>query len=135
MDLPRKMKEVFDEQTVEFQKLFRSAYKSVEELGLKFHPQDSPNVIAVHPHNNVNCVALWIKGKKGDRRIEGEVRVDGFKVDDLSTDMCDEISLHKYDRGKKPLWWITTIESEEDIERLCHIARTVTAKIPDWGNR
>ncbi len=133
MKLPPKMMEMLDNEGTAFQKLFASAYKRVETLGLSFHPQGSPNVIAEHPDNQINCVALWIKGRKGERRIEAEVRVDGFKVDDLSTGMRDEFVIHKYDRDKKPLWLLITVEHEEDIETLCLIAKRVIAKSPSWG--
>lgn len=135
MRLPPKMKEMLDGEDTAFQELFASAYKRVEALGLTFHPQGSPNVIAEHPENQINCVALWIKGRKGERRIEAEVRVDGYQVDDLSTGMRDEIVIHKYDRDKKPLWWLVTVEQEEDIGRLCLIADRVITKSPNWGTQ
>lgn len=135
MNLPPKMKEMLDDESPEFRELFSTVYRYVEKLGLSFHPQGSPNVIAEHPRNRVNCVALWIKGRKGERRIEGEVRVDGFRVDDLSMGMRDEIIIHKYDRDKKPLWWLSTIEVQEDIEKLCLMIKRVISKVPDWGVR
>lgn len=135
MDLPDKMRDMLDEEGPVFQALFESTYKRIEQLGLKFHPQDSPNVIARHPNNGINCVTLWIKGNRGRRRIESEVRVDGFEIDFLSAGMRDEITIRKYDRGKKPLWWLLIISNSNDINRLCLIAKRIISVNPDWGIR
>ena len=133
MDLPPKMKEMLDDESPDFQKMFQSVYENVEALGLTLHPQGSPNVITKHPKNGTNFVALWIKGRKGSRWIMGEVRVDGCKVDILSSGMSDEITIHKYDRDKKPLWCSLHINEHEDINKLCLIARRVISIIPNWG--
>jgi len=135
MNLPQKMIDMLEEEGPELRRLLEAAYQAVEKLGLTLHPQDSPNVIAEHPQNGVNFVALWIKGRKGSRRVEGEVRVDGYIVDDLSTGMRDDIEIHKFDRDKKPLWWLLSIDSREDIDKLCLIAKRVIARTPNWGTR
>jgi hypothetical protein len=135
MNLPTRMREMLDEESPEFRALFKTAYEQVEGLGLRLHPQGTPNVIAEHPKNGINCVALWIKGRKGDRRIEGEVRVDGYPVDILSIRMRDELTIHKYDRDKSPLWFLLHIGNSEDLYRFRLITKRVIAVKPDWGRR
>ncbi len=135
MNLPRKMKEMLEEEKPEFRQLFQTAYEQIEKLGLIFHPQESPNVMAEHPLSHINCIALWIRGRKGGRRIEGEVRVDGYPVDILATVMRDEFVLRKFDRGKKPLWWLILIKGPEDVKRLCLITKRVISRPPNWGAR
>ena len=90
------------------------------------------NVIATHPYNGINFVALWIKGKNLMRRIVAEVRIDGYPIDVLYIDtprnLMKTVTVKKYDSGKKPIWLVADISDMTDIRRLC----TIMERVISW---
>jgi hypothetical protein len=136
MILPTKMKEMLDAEGPHFRRLFSATYNRVEKLGLVFHEQDSPNVIATHPKNGINFLALWLRGRRGERRIEADIRVDGFQIEDITAQMHDTLVLHKYDRGEeKPLWLLVPVHSLREVNKVCGIGRRLMVKDPMWWRR
>ena len=133
MKLPQKIVESLSKSTKEQKELFQSTYNELEKTGLYFHSDKPDFVMATHPKNDINFLAIRYGTSKGTVL---EIRIDSCPVDFLSMrndTKIFEVKMKHWDSGKKPLWAIYYISNQSDIEEVIVVIKRIMNYNPSWG--
>ncbi len=135
MELPKAIKDALSKSSAEQKELFNYIYYELVKLGLEFHPDKPDFIMARHPINNINFIALRYGVSKG---ASIELRIDSLQTDILSVHKDTKefsIVFKHWDRGKKPLWVIFRIEKKSDLGHPKIVIKKVMQKKPNWGRQ